>query len=84
MRYYISDCHFFHRALLTKMDERGFEDVYAMNDYMIAKWNAKVRKNDEVIILGDFSYGNEEETREVLNKLNGKLFLILGNHDRFD
>ena len=43
MRYYISDCHFFHRALLTKMDERGFEDVYAMNDYMIAKWNAKVR-----------------------------------------
>lgn len=84
MRYYISDCHFFHRALLTKMDERGFEDVYAMNDYMIAKWNAKVRKNDEVIILGDFSYGNKEETREVLNKLNGKLFLILGNHDRFD
>lgn len=36
------------------MDKRGFESVQAMNEYMIEKWNQKVRHNDEVVILGDF------------------------------
>lgn len=83
MRYYISDCHFFHRDLLTKMDCRGFADVNEMNDYMIYKWNQKVRPNDEVVILGDFSMGTASETNEVLKALNGHLFLVIGNHDRF-
>ena len=52
-----------------------------MNEYMIEKWNAKVRKRDEVVILGDFSLGNVEETTALLGRLQGKLHLILGNHD---
>ena len=83
MRYYIADTHFFHKALNTKMDCRGFADVYEMNEYIIHQWNSKVRKNDEVVILGDFSWGNAEETMSVLEQLNGKLYLITGNHDRF-
>ena len=55
MRYYISDLHFFHDNMNTKMDKRGFESLEVMNEYMISQWNKKVRKNDEVIILGDFS-----------------------------
>ena len=66
MRYYIADCHFFHRSLLTKMDCRGFETVDEMNEVMINNWNNKVRSNDEVIILGDFSLGTPEETAGVL------------------
>ncbi|MBR2552753.1 MAG: metallophosphoesterase family protein [Erysipelotrichaceae bacterium] len=84
MRYYIADCHFFHRSLLTKMDCRGFETVDEMNEVMINNWNNKVRSNDEVIILGDFSLGTPEETAGVLQRLNGRLFLIRGNHDRFE
>lgn len=83
MRYYIADCHFFHGTLNTKMDKRGFESVESMNEYMIRKWNAKVRHNDEVVIIGDFSWGNAEETNKLLNKLHGRLYLIQGNHDRF-
>ncbi|MBP3869360.1 MAG: metallophosphoesterase family protein [Faecalicoccus sp.] len=83
MRYYIADTHFFHKALNTKMDCRGFADVYEMNEYIIHQWNSKVRKNDEVVILGDFSWGNAEETMSVLEQLNGRLYLITGNHDRF-
>lgn len=45
----------------TKMDHRGFGTVEQMNEYMIEKWNKKVRKNDEVVILGDLSWGNAEE-----------------------
>lgn len=83
MRYYIADCHFFHGNLNAKMDFRGFQSTEEMNEYMIEKWNAKVRGNDEVVILGDLSWGKAEETNELLKKLHGRLYLILGNHDRF-
>ncbi len=83
MRYYIADLHFFHGNLNTKMDRRGFDSVEEMNEYMIKKWNRKVRKNDEVVILGDLSWGTAEQTNDLLKKLNGKLYLITGNHDKF-
>ena len=66
MRYYIADCHFFHRDLLDAMDRRNFGSVEEMNDYMIARWNAKVRPRDEVVILGDFSMGNAAQTNEIV------------------
>ena len=81
MRYYIADTHFFHGALNAKMDMRGFAGEEEMNEYMIEKWNGKVRKKDEVVILGDFSFGGVEETTALLQRLQGKLFFILGNHD---
>lgn len=83
MRYYIADLHFFHGAMNRKMDHRGFDSVEEMNEYMIAKWNKKVRKNDDVVIIGDLSWGNAEETNALLKCLNGRLYLIQGNHDRF-
>jgi calcineurin-like phosphoesterase family protein len=83
MRYYIADMHFFHGAMNDKMDCRGFGSVEEMNEYMIAKWNHKVRKNDEVVIIGDFSWGTAKETNGLLERLNGRLYLIVGNHDRF-
>lgn len=81
MRYYIADCHFYHDNLNHRMDMRGFADAEAMNAYMIGQWNKKIRKNDEVVILGDFSFGKGEETNRILEQLNGRLFLIRGNHD---
>ena len=65
------------------MDNRGFADEYEMNEYMIEKWNSKVRDKDEVVILGDFSLGNAKETSEVLERLKGRLYLIVGNHDKY-
>lgn len=82
-RYYISDCHFWHKNLLDQMDKRGFESVEEMNEYMIQQWNNKVRKKkDEVIILGDFGFMNGKQANELLDRLNGKKYLIIGNHDR--
>lgn len=83
MRYYISDCHFYHRSILDSMDKRGFDSVEEMNRVMIEKWNKKVRPNDEVVILGDFCWGNARQTEEILEELNGKKFLIRGNHDLY-
>ena len=83
MIYYIADCHFYHSALNERMDKRGFPDVEAMNEYMIEKWNSKVTNSDTVVILGDLSLGNVDQTNELINRLNGKLCLIVGNHDKY-
>ena len=61
MRFYIADLHFFHANMNYEMDMRGFENAEQMNEYMIARWNGRVRKNDEVMILGDFSIGRRDQ-----------------------
>lgn len=81
MRYYIADNHFFHHNLLTRMDNRNFSSVEEMNAHMITQWNKKVRRNDEVVILGDLSFGNSQLTTDVIKSLNGRKYLIEGNHD---
>ena len=83
MRYYISDLHFYHENLNTKMDCRGFSSAEEMNAYMIRQWNSRVRSCDEVVVLGDFSMGHGPQTNEVLRQLRGKIYLIEGNHDRY-
>lgn len=83
MRYYISDLHFYHQSLLTKMDNRGFVDCEEMHRYMIERWNRKVREKDEVVILGDVSMERGKRTSEMLEQLNGKLYLLKGNHDTY-
>lgn len=83
MRRYIADCHFWHQKLNDCMDHRGFANVEEMNDHMVKQWNSVVSKRDEVVILGDFSWGDWEQTESILDRLNGRLFLIRGNHDRF-
>ena len=72
---------FYHKNLLTEMDNRDFESVEQMNEVMIEKWNKKVHARDEVVILGDLSLGNGKETNEILCRLKGRLCLIRGNHD---
>ena len=44
------------------MDCRGFSCMEEMNEYMLAKWNRKIRPNDDVVILGDLSLGSATET----------------------
>ena len=83
MRYYIADCHFFHENINHRMDKRGFSDALEMNEYMIKKWNNKVRRNDEVVILGDLSLARADLTNEILGRLNGRLYLLVGNHDKW-
>lgn len=83
MRYYIADNHFFHKGMIDRMDQRGFNDVEEMNEYMLQQWNSRVRRTDEVVCLGDLSIGNAIETNKILEQLNGRIFMIRGNHDKF-
>jgi calcineurin-like phosphoesterase family protein len=53
-----------------------------MNEYMISQWNSVVQKRDEVVILGDFIMSKDvKRAKEIILRLNGKKFMVLGNHD---
>lgn len=77
-----SDHHFCHTNCIAFCN-RPFSNVNEMNRVMIEKWNEKVKQEDNVIHLGDFFLANKTSTYlHILQQLNGKIFLIRGNHDR--
>lgn len=80
MNFYIADCHFGHKNILN-FDHRPFTDLYQMEEVMTMLWNAAVRKDDTVYILGDFCWGKTEEWIRLVKQLNGQKVLIEGNHD---
>ena len=73
-----SDTHYGH-ANIIRFCERPFADVQQMDEALIANYNAVVKPEDTVYHLGDFSFSREPE--RVFRRLNGKIHLILGNHD---
>lgn len=86
-RFVISDTHFNHARILTfktpddTFVRKGFESVEHMNEYMIGKWNETVTKRDIVWHLGDVFFGSEKDGLNIIRRLNGKIKLVVGNHD---
>jgi calcineurin-like phosphoesterase family protein len=81
MKWFIADTHFYHKNALYH-NNRPFKDIYEMNEHMIKEWNKCIKKSDTVYVLGDFSWGNQKQIRDILQRLNGYKILILGNHDK--
>jgi calcineurin-like phosphoesterase family protein len=79
--YFTSDDHFFHKHIL-EFCERPFANAEEMNEALIENWNNKVPEDGIVFHLGDFAWGPFEKWMEVRKRLNGTIYLILGNHDR--
>jgi calcineurin-like phosphoesterase family protein len=52
-----------------------------MNDEILRRWNSRIRPHDLVYHLGDITLGKPAEAIELLNQLNGQIYLIRGNHD---
>ena len=78
--FYISDLHIGHENIL-RFDNRPFADVNEMNNKLIENWNARVRSDDTVYILGDFIWAKESEWPSIVGSLAGNKVLIRGNHD---
>ena len=79
--YIISDTHFNHTNII-KYCNRPFKDINEMNDAIINNWNKIVKKDDIVYHLGDFFLGSKYDLKNIVDKLNGTIYLIRGNHDR--
>lgn len=51
-----------------------------MNEEQVRKWNSVVMPDDDVYILGDLMLSDPSNI-EYLERLKGKIHIILGNHD---
>lgn len=89
-----SDSHFFHGSIIkycnrpwnSGKDSDGNiivtqNDIDEMNEEMIRRWNSVVPNDGIVYHLGDFALGDRNKIKEILPRLNGKINLIMGNHD---
>lgn len=79
--YFTSDTHFGHENII-KYSKRPYKDVGEMNEIMIQNWNAQVKHEDEVWHLGDFAFMGLSDFKSLLLRLNGRIHVILGNHDK--
>ncbi len=77
----ISDQHFSH-ARISELAERPFATVEEMDAALIRRWNEVVGPDDVVLHLGDLALGPIEESVGLTASLNGRRFLVPGNHDR--
>lgn len=80
MNYYIADPHFGH-ANIIRSCERPFATVSEMDRALIENWNARVRADDHVWVVGDLCYKSERPASWYLERLAGHKHLVVGNHD---
>lgn len=81
--FFTSDLHqHFRHGNIIKYCKRPFETVQEQTEKLIENWNKTVPDTATVFILGDFAFATKNQWRGFLNRMTGKKYLILGNHDR--
>lgn len=85
-RWLTADTHFGHTNIIKFchrpfLKPDGSPDVVLMNETLIANWNGKVKPDDEITVVGDFFLGPVENVPPLLDRLQGKITLVRGNHD---
>jgi calcineurin-like phosphoesterase family protein len=76
----VSDTHFGHNKNFI-FEPRGFTTVEEHDETIIQNWNSIVKPEDEVFHLGDVFLVDNEHGIKCLNRLNGHIHIIRGNHD---
>lgn len=75
---FYSDPHFAH-ANIIKYVNRPFDDVEHQIEELVYRYNQVVSHEDHVLWLGDCFFPKQWKT---LDHLNGKKYLLRGNHDK--
>ena len=78
MVYFIADTHFGEENIRL-YENRPFVDITEMDNVLQKRWNSHVNQQDTIYVLGDFGANGQE--KEILAQLNGRKFLVKGNHD---
>ncbi|MGP9706669.1 metallophosphoesterase family protein [Brachybacterium sp. AOP42-C2-15] len=89
--FFTADTHFGHRLMALQRghapgagsrDDVTLEHVHAHDEDIVASWNSVVSADDVVWHLGDLTLKHTAEIADTLRRLNGRIRLVLGNHDR--
>lgn len=75
--FFTADTHFAHRNIV-RYCHRPFADSDEMDEVLISNWNEVVGRDDVVYHLGDFALGPVKKVREIIKRLNGKIYLCEG------
>lgn len=78
--FFTSDLHIGHKNII-KYCNRPFSSIEEMNQTIINNWNRVIPGDGIVFVLGDCVFGGREKWKEFFSQLNGKKYLIRGNHD---
>lgn len=82
--FFTSDSHFNHFNI-AKYCHRPFGTRLEMNEALVENWNKVVPEDGIVVHCGDFTLTHKEDLKEyerLARKLNGRILLVRGNHDR--
>ena len=53
-----------------------------MNEAIIKNWNTKIKPADTTYFLGDYAFADAGFIANTLRRLNGKILMVAGNHDK--
>jgi len=83
-RWVISDTHLGHANILTYCPWRQTwaTDVHHHDAVLVDAWNSVVGPEDWVLHLGDVALGHFDQVAAYRKRLQGRICLVLGNHDR--
>ena len=78
---FTSDPHYGH-ANVIKYSDRPYNSVDEMNESLISNYNSYIGVRDNCLWLGDCFLCPFKQAEQIMSRLNGRKFLVLGNHDR--
>lgn len=80
--FFTSDLHFHHKSVLEH-NRRPFKNLEDHDNGMIDNWNSVVPEDGNVFMAGDFAFtGSVDKIQDLINKLNGRIWWVRGNHDQ--
>lgn len=67
---------------MKQIAQRPFESIALHDESIARRWNETVQPRDEIWHLGDFALSSSpDEIERLLQSLNGRKHLIIGNND---
>jgi len=81
--FFTSDSHWGHNNIISHCN-RPFSSLHEMNKTLVDNWNRTVPPDGVVYHLGDMFFRNMLGSLAILDRLNGKIKLLRGNHRQLD
>ena len=91
MDFITSDTHFLHANSLNfegcALRKSLYKNEGEMNEGIIRQWNSQAKPGDTIFVLGDIACATDKKITHnlpgILERLNGHIILVRGNHDTY-
>lgn len=85
VKFFTADHHYHHLNSkgtgIIDYAQRPFVSIVDMHVQLIERWNLRVKRKDEVYVLGDFALARADRVERLLLQLHGRIKIVPGGHD---